>query len=101
MWPLAWVKMLTHHGAHVWREGTPMEALTEHETEMIIQRLETLVVDLEHDLRTPTLYAFVLVAHEFAGAKKAQYTLAQIRRCLTLAHRLRAIRDVLVAAGGR
>jgi len=78
-----------------------MEALTEHETEMIIQRLETLVVDLEHDLRTPTLYAFVLVAHEFASAKKAQYTLAQIRRCLTLAHRLRAIRDVLVAAGGR
>ena len=78
-----------------------MEALTEHETEMIIQRLETLVVDLEHDLRTPTLYAFVLVAHEFASAKKAQYTLAQICRCLTLAHRLRAIRDVLVVAGGR
>jgi hypothetical protein len=78
-----------------------MEALTEHETEMILQRLETLVVDLEQDLRTPTLYAFVLVAHEFASAKKAPYTLAQIRRCLTLAHRLRAIRDVLVAAGGR
>src|SRR5262249_27167645 len=94
-------KCVPTSGAHVWREGTPMEALTAHETEVIIQRLETLVVDLEHDLRIPTLYAFVLVAHEFAGAKKAQYTLAQIRRCLTLAHRLRPLRDRLVSAGGR
>jgi len=76
-------------------------ALTEHAMEVILQRLEAYVVDLEHDRSIPTLYAFVLVAHEFAGAKKAPYTLAQIRRCLTLAHRLRAIRDVLVAAGGR
>ena len=76
-------------------------ALTEHAMEVILQRLEAYVVDLEHDRSIPTLYAFVLVAHEFAGAKKAQYTLAQICRCLTLAHRLRAIRDVLVVAGGR
>ncbi len=78
-----------------------MEALTEHEMEVIVQRLETLVTDLEHDLSTPTLYAFVLLAQEFAGTKKAQYTLTHIRRCLVLAHRMRAIRDRLVAAGGR
>ena len=78
-----------------------MEALTEHEMEVIIQRLEAYVVDLEHDLSTPTLYAFVLLAHEFAVAKKAQYTLADIRRCLALAHRMRAIRDRLVSSGGR
>ncbi len=78
-----------------------MEALTEHEMEVIVQRLETLVTDLEHDLSTPTFYAFVLLAQEFAGTKKAQYTLTHIRRCLVLAHRMRAIRDRLVAAGGR
>ena len=78
-----------------------MDALTAHEMAVILQRLEALVVDLEHDLRTPTLYEFVLVAHEFAGAKKAQYPLAQIRQCLALAQRLRPIRDRLVSAGGR
>jgi hypothetical protein len=78
-----------------------MEALTKHEMEVIIQRLEAYVVDLEHDLSTPTLYAFVLLAQEFAVAKKAQYTLADIRRCLALAHRMRAIRDRLVSSGGR
>src|SRR5215470_3083757 len=78
-----------------------MDALTEPEIEVIVQRLETLVTDLEHDVSTPTLYAFVLVAHEFAGAKKAQYTLAQIRRCLALAHRMQPLRDRLVSAGGR
>jgi len=76
-------------------------ALTEHAMEVILQRLEAYVVDLEHDRSIPTLYAFVLVAHEFAGAKKTQYTLAQIRRCLTLAHRMRALRDSLVSTGGR
>jgi hypothetical protein len=78
-----------------------MDALTEHEMEMIVQRLETLVTDLEHDLSTPTFYAFVLLAQEFVGTKKAQYTLTHIRRCLVLAHRMRAIRDRLVSAGGR
>ena len=78
-----------------------MDALTEHEMEMIVQRLETLVTDLEHDLSTPTFYAFVLLAQEFAGTKKAPYTLAHIRRCLALAHRMRPIRDVLVSSGGR
>jgi hypothetical protein len=73
-----------------------MEALTEHEMEVIIQRLETLVTDLEHDLSTPTLYAFVLLAHSCARMKKAQYTLTHIRRCLVLAHRMRALRDRLV-----
>ena len=33
--------------------------------------------------------------------KKARYTLAHIRRCLVLAHRMRPIRDVLVSAAGR
>jgi len=78
-----------------------MDALTEHEMEGIVQRLETFVTALEHDLSTPTLYAFVLLAQEFAVAKKARYTLAHIRRCLTLAHRMRPLRDRLVSAGGR
>ncbi len=78
-----------------------MDALTEHEMEVIVQRLEILVTALEHDLSTPTLYAFVLLAQECAGMKKGRYTLAHIRRCLALAHRMRPIRDRLVSAGGR
>jgi hypothetical protein len=69
--------------------------------EVIVQRLETVVTALEYDLSTPTFYAFVLLAQEFAGMKKARYTLAHIRRCLVLAHRMRSIRDRLVSAGGR
>ena len=78
-----------------------MDALTEHEMEVIVQRLESLVTALEHDRSLPTFYAFVLVAQEFAGMKKARYTLAHIRRCLVLAHRMRPIRDRLVSSGGR
>src|SRR3989442_9290281 len=77
-----------------------MEALTEHEMEGIVQRLETLVTDLEHDLSTPTFYAFVLLAQEFAGPKNAPYTLTHICRCLVLAHRMLTIRHSLVSAGG-
>src|SRR6266567_9623964 len=76
----------TPHGKNAWREEEPMDALTEHEMEVIVQRLETLVTDLEHDLSTPTFYAFVLLAQEFAGTKNAPYTLTHIRRCLVLAH---------------
>ena len=78
-----------------------MEALTEKEIEVILQRLETYVADLEHDVSAHTFYAFVLVAQEFAGMKKARYALAHIRRCLALAHRMRPIRDMLVSSGGR
>jgi hypothetical protein len=78
-----------------------MDALTEHEMEVIVQQLETLVTALERDLSIPTFYAFVLVAQEFAVAKKARYTLAHIRRCLALADRMRPLRDRLVSAGGR
>ena len=78
-----------------------MDALTEPEIEGIVQRLETFVTALEHDLSTPTFYAFVLLAQEFAVAKKVRYTLAHIRRCLTLAHRMRPIRDLVVVSGGR
>ncbi len=78
-----------------------MEALTEHEIEVMVQRLETLVTDLEHDLSTHTFYLFVLVAQEFAVAKKAQYSLAHLRRCLGLAQRMRPIRDALVDSGVR
>jgi hypothetical protein len=78
-----------------------MDALTEHEIDVILQRLETLVTDLEHDLTAPTFSLCVLLAQELATAKKAGYTLAQLRRCLTLAQRLLPIRDRLVDAGGR
>jgi hypothetical protein len=78
-----------------------MDALTEKEIEVILQRLETYVADLEHDVSAPTFYAFVLLAQEFAGMKKPGFTLAHIRRCLALAHRMRPIRDMLVSSGGR
>ena len=78
-----------------------MDALTEHEMEGIVQRLETLVTDLEHDRSTPTFYAFILLAQECAGLKKAGFTLVHIRRYLALAHRMRPIRDMLVSSGGR
>jgi hypothetical protein len=78
-----------------------MEALTEHEMEVIVQRLETLVTDLEHDLSTHTFYLFVLIAEECARTKKAGYSLAYLRRCLALAHRMRPMRDALVDAGVR
>ena len=78
-----------------------MDTLTEHEMEVIVQRLETFVTDLEHDGSIPTLYAFVLLAQECAGMKHARYSLAHIRRCLALAHRMRTIRDRLVSSGGR
>jgi hypothetical protein len=78
-----------------------MDALTEKEIEVILQRLETYVADLEHDVSAHTFYAFVLLAQEFAGMKKPGFTLAHIRRCLALAHRMRPIRDMLVSSGGR
>jgi hypothetical protein len=78
-----------------------MDALTEPEIEAIIQRLETLVTDLEHDVRVETFYLFVLLAQEFAVAKKTTYTLAHLRRCLMLAQRMLPIRDQLVSSGGR
>jgi hypothetical protein len=78
-----------------------MDALTEKEIEGILQRLETYVADLEHDVSAPTFYAFVLLAQEFAGMKNPGCTLAHIRRCLALAHRMRPIRDMLVSSGGR
>ena len=73
-----------------------MEALTEKEIAVIMQQLETLVADLEHDASASTFYAFVLLAEEFARMKKASYTLEHLRRCVALAHRMRAIRDVLL-----
>jgi hypothetical protein len=78
-----------------------MHTLTEYEMDRIVQRLETLVTDLEHEPSAPTLYLFVLLAQEFAGMKKAGLTLAYLRRCLTLAQRMRPIRDALVDSGGR
>lgn len=78
-----------------------MDALTEPEMDAILQQLETLVTALEHDLSAPTFYAVVLLAQACAMAKKAGYTLAQSRRCLTLAQRMLPLRDQLTDAGGR
>jgi hypothetical protein len=78
-----------------------MEALSEQEIEVIVKRLEALVADLEHDVSARTFYTFVLLAQEFAGTKKALDSLEHIRRCLALAHRMRAIRDVLVSSASR
>ena len=73
-----------------------MDVLTDNEIEMILQRLEAFATELEHDASARTFYTFVLVAQAFAGTKHALSTLAHLRRCLALAHRMRAIRDALV-----
>jgi hypothetical protein len=69
-----------------------MERLTAAETEVILQRLEALAAELEHAPSAYTFYLFVLLAEAFAGSKPALATLAALRRCVALAHRMRAIR---------
>ena len=78
-----------------------MDVLTDNEIEVLVQRLEALTTELEHDVRARTFYTFVLVAQAFAGTKHALSTRAHIRRCLTLAHRMRAIRDALLSYASR
>jgi hypothetical protein len=73
-----------------------MEPLTAVETEVILQRLEAVAAELEHEPSAYTFYLWVLLAEAFAGTKPALATLAPIRRCVTLAHRLRAIRAALL-----
>jgi len=85
--------------AYAQSEGDPMDAVTAPESEVILQRLEALVTELEHDPSVYTFYLFVLVAEAFAGTKPPLTTLAHIRRCVTLAHRMRAIRAVFLPAG--
>ena len=73
-----------------------MERLTEPEIEVILQRLETIAAELEHDPSAYPFYLWVLLAEAFAGMKPPLATLASIRRCVTLAHRLRVIRAMLL-----
>ncbi len=77
-------------------EGDPMDAVTDHEIEVIVQRLEALAAELEHDPSAYPFYLFVLVAEAFAGTKPPLATLAHLRRCVGLAHRMRASRVVLL-----
>jgi hypothetical protein len=77
-----------------------MERLTEAETEVILQRLEALVTELEHTPSAYTFYLWVLLAEAFAGTKPALATLAHIRRCVGLAHRMRAIRGHILEDAG-
>ena len=73
-----------------------MDVLTDHEIAMILQRLEALATELEHDASARTFYTFVLTAHAFAETKHALSSLAHLRHCLALAHRMRAVRDALL-----
>jgi hypothetical protein len=66
-----------------------MDVLTDHEIELILQRLEACATELEHDASARTFYTFVLIAQAFAEAKHALSSLAHRRRCLALAHRMR------------
>jgi len=77
-----------------------MEQLTAPETEVILQRLEALVTELEHTPSAYTFYLWVLLAEAFAGTKPALATLAHIRRCVGLAHRMRAIRGHILEDAG-
>lgn len=78
-----------------------MDALTEHEIAAVVRRLEEVVADLEHDIRVRPFYTFILVAQEFAGKKKALFTLEHIRTFVSLAHRMLAIRDGLLPHASR
>jgi len=78
-----------------------MDVLTDHEIEVILQRLEALATALEHDASAHAFYLFVLIAQAFAGTKHRLSTLPHLRRCLTLAHRMRAIRDALLSDASR
>jgi|GEM_PF-2322649 len=73
-----------------------MDVLTDHEIERILQRLEAFATELEHDASARTFYTFVLIAQAFAETKHALSSLAHLRRCLALAHRMRAMRDALL-----
>lgn len=75
-----------------------MDVLTDHEIEGILQRLEALAAELEHDATARPFYTFVLIAEVFARTKHALSSLAHLRRCLALAHRMRAVRDALLDA---
>jgi len=76
-----------------------MDVLTADEIEGILQRLEALATELEHDASVRTFYTFVLTAQAFADTKHALAALPHLRRCLALAHRMLAIRDALVESG--
>lgn len=78
-----------------------MDPLTAPAMAQVVQRLETLVTALEQHPDPATFSLVVLVAAEFARAKKTGYTLALLRRCLGLAQRLVSIRDTLVDPGVR
>lgn len=78
-----------------------MDVLTAQESAAVLRRLEALVTALEHDRSPRLLYTVVLLAQEFAGKKKAPFTLAHIRRCLALAHRLLPIRQALLPYASR
>ena len=45
--------------AYAQSEGDPMDAVTAPESEVILQRLEALVTELEHDPSVYTFYLFV------------------------------------------
>jgi hypothetical protein len=90
------VQAQRHDWADAQREGDPMNAVTDHEIAVILQRLEALAAELEHAPSAYTFYLWVLLAEAFAGTKPALATLAALRRCVTLAHRMRAIRAVLL-----
>lgn len=77
-----------------------MEALTEKAIEVILKRLEALVADLEHDVSARPFYAFVILAQDFAGTKKARLTMEHIHTVVSLAHRMLAIRTVLLPEAG-
>lgn len=76
-----------------------MDVLTAHEMEGILQRLEALATELEHDASVRAFYTFVLTAQAFADTQHALAALPHLRRCLALAHRMLAIREALVESG--
>ena len=73
-----------------------MDVLTAHESLTMLTRLEECVTALEDDRSPGRFYTVIILAQEFATKTKAPFSFAHLRRCLTLAQRLRPLREEIV-----
>ncbi len=73
-----------------------MDVLTAHESLTMLTRLEEGVTALEEDRSPGRFYTVIILAQEFATKTKAPFSFAHLRRCLTLAQRLRPLREEIV-----
>jgi len=73
-----------------------MDMLTAHESLTMLTCLEESVTALEEDRSPGRFYTVILLAQAFATKTKAPFSFEHLRRCLTLAQRLRPLREEIV-----